>query len=351
MDPPWLEHRPWQNPISSIRKTGSLAQLTQAIGHSRAARDYYSTLELDPHPGTLGGRVSGTVRLPQIAKIDSACVLRLSCIFSAPTVADDYSDEGREVLWARTLSIEPRITRRGAEVRFSFDGIPDDLPESQVPMGGHYVDWQLALRATSDGKGLIHEFSVPVFVSDLYGDKLSGSASDSNALLGKWRLRGTWRPHRAEINAVGDTLIIRHGPRRGGMYQTGGWTGLLAVVLLFLLSLTLLFSANEEVVSTVVTGVFGSLGLFVTGLAAYRWIRVVEIRVRPGRLSMDFFVLGRIVKSRVLSVEEITGLEIRFSQLYVVSTRHGEWELIDSIHDLKLLNALRRLIRLYLVPG
>lgn len=351
MDGPWLKHRPWQNPISSIRRTGSFSRLSQVFGRSRASSGDYSTLELDPHPGSIGGRVSGTIRIPPVTKIDSACLLRLSCIFSVPTRADDYSDDDSEVLWSHTQPVDPRVTRHGVEVRFSFEGIPDDLPESQLPLAGHFVDWQLTLTSSSDGNKLSHTFSVPVFVSDLYGDRPLTSASDSEALISTWSLRNTWRPYRAEIKTIGDSLIIRLGPRRGGMFQTGGWGGLVAIVLTFLLSLTLLVFANHELVSIVVTGVFGTLGLFVTGLAAYLWIRVVEIRVRPGWLSLDCFILGRTVKSRILSAEEITGLEIRFSQLFVVSTEHGWLELMDSIHDLRLLNALRRLIRAYLVPG
>ena len=351
MNPPWREHRPWHNPIASVKGTGSVGQLARFFRRSGAAGDNHSTLELDPHPGSIGGRVSGTVRLPRNTKIDAACVLRLSCVSSAPTGSDDYSEDGVEVLWSQRLRGEPRRTRDGVEVEFSFDEIPDDLPESQLPLGGHYVDWQLSLAASSDGEKLRYTFSIPVFVSGLYEDRPARSASDTEALISTWSNRNTWQPYRAEIKTVGDSLVIRLGPRRAGMFQTGGWGGLVAIALLFLLSLSLLLFANDELVSAAVSGIFGIVGLFVTGLAAYLWIRVVEIRVRPGLLSLHYFVFGRTVRTRILSSEDITGLTIRFSQLYVVSAEYGELELIDSVHDIKLLNALRRLISVYLEPG
>ena len=350
IDPPWQEHRAWQNPIRSIQNLGSFAQLAQVFSPTRAARNEDATLNLDPHPGSISGRVSGTVTLPRSIRINSKCVLRLSCVFSVATGPNDYSDDGFEVLWTHELHVAPRTTRDGVAVEFSFDEVPDDLPESQLPLGGHYVDWQLTLTASSDGAELCYTFSVPVFVTDLYEDKPARPAPDTEALLSKWRSQNTWRPYRAEINTVGDSLVIRLGPWRSGMYQTGGWGGLVAIVLSFFLSLTLLLFANDELVSIVVTGVFGTVGLFVTGLAAYLWIRVVEIRVRPGLLSLRRFVFGRTVQTRVLSKEEILDLTIRFSQLYVGSAKYGETELIDSVHDLKLLNALRRLIVVYLAP-
>lgn len=329
---------------------GSLARLAQAIGSNRISHDEGATLNLNPHPGSIGGRVSGTVKLPRRTRINSECVLRLSCLSSVATGPDNFSDDGFEVLWTHELRVVPRHTRDGVAVEFSFEKVPDDLPESQLSLGGHYVDWQLTLTASSDGAELSHTFAIPVFLTDLYGDKPARPMPDTKALLSKWRSQETWRPYRADIDSIGDSLIIRLGPRRGGMTQTGGWGGLVAIVLLFFLSMVLLLFANDELVSIVVTGVFGTFGLFVTGFATYLWLRIVEIRVRPGLLSLRRSVFGRNVQTRTLSAEEISDLPIRFSQLYVASARYGEIELIDAVHDLRLLNALRRLIGTYLSP-
>ena len=350
MDPPWQEHRAWQNPIRSSQNVGGFAQLAQVFNPTRAARDEDATLTLDPYPGSIGGPVSGTVRLPRNTRIHSECVLRLSCVFSVATGPDDYSDDGFEVLWVHELRVAPRSTRNGVIVEFSFDKVPDDLPESQLPLGGHYVDWQVTLSASNDDAELSHTFSVPVFLTDLYGDKPARRTRNTEALLAKWNSQNTWRPYRAEFEAVGDLLAVRLGPRRGGMTQTGGWRGLAAIVLSFFLSMVLLLSANDELVSSVVTGVFGLFGLSVTCVAAYLWGRVVEIRVRPGSLSIRYIIFGRTVQTRTLTAEEVSDLEIRFSQLYVLSAKYGEIELIDSVHDLRLLNALRRLISAYLAP-
>lgn len=348
MDPPWREHRAWQNPIRSIQNVGSFAQLAQAFNLTNTARDEGATLDLDPHPGSIGGRVSGTIKLSRSTRINAECVLRLSCVSSVATGPDDYSDDGFDVLWTHELRVAPRHNRDSVVVEFSFDKVPGDLPESQLPLGGHSVDWQLTLTASSDGAELCHTFAIPVFLTDLYGDTPAQPTQDTKALLSKWRSQNTWRPYRAEINSMGNTLIIRLGPRRGGMTQTGGWGGLVAILLSFFLSMVLLLFANDELVSIVVTGAFGTFGLFVTGVAAYLWIRIVEIRVRPGSLSLRRSIFGRTVQTRVLSAEEISDLPIRFSQLYVVSAKHGEIELIDAVHDLRLLNALRRLISAYL---
>lgn len=348
MDPPWQEHRLWQNPIPSIESGGGLAFLAHALGPARTASAADATLELDPHPGTVGGRVSGTIKLPASTKIDAGCTLRLSCNSHSTSGHGDYSDDGVEVLWSQALDVAPRTTQDGVEVEFSFDEVPGNLPESQLPMGGHYVDWQLTLTASTEEAELHHTFSVPVFVTDLYEGKPAKSATEIESLLSAWRSQKTWQPYRAEIKTEDDSLVVLLGPWRGGMYQTGGWQGLVALLLLLFVSVVLLSFANDEMVSMVVTGVFGLVGLCVTGIAGYHWIRTVEIRVRPGWLSLRRRILGRTVQTKVLSAEEISDITIRFGQLYAVSDEHGELELIDSVHDLGLLNALRRLIVVYL---
>lgn len=328
MEPPWQKDRVWQNPITSIESD--------------------ATLKMDPHPGNIGGCVAGTVKLPRNTKITAGCVLRLSCISNVPTGRDDNSDDGSEVLWFEEINATPRTTHDGVEIDFTFDEVPDNLPESQLPLAGYHIDWQLALTAPTDEAELRHTFLLPVFETEFYEDEPAKAAAEIKSLLATWRLESTWQPYRAEITTEEDSLVIRHGPWRGGMYQTGGWKGLVAILLCFFASMALLVFANDELVSTVVTGVFGSVGLIVTSLAGYLWIRTVDIRVRPGRLTLRSHIFDRTVRLRTLQSKEISDITIRLGQLYVVSDKYGELSLIDSVHDLRLLNALRRLIVVYL---
>lgn len=351
MKAPWQEHKLWQNPIASIESAGGFALLAHAIDPARTVSDADATLVLDPHPGSIGGAVRGAVKLPRNIERVADCVLRLSCISNFASGHDDYSDGSIEVLWEQELHAAPRSTRNGVEVAFTFDQLPDSLPESQLPIGGSHVDWQLTLTASAENAELRHTFSIPVFATDLYQERPVRSASETEALLSEWRSREAWRPYRAEIKTEADSLIIRLGPWRGGMFQTGGWKGLVAIVLSFFVSVVLLLFANDELVSMLVTGVFGMVGLFVTGLAGYLWIRTVDIRVRPGRLSLRRHIFGQTVQSRTLLAEDISDFTIRYGQLYVVSGEYGELELIDSVDDLRLLNALRRLLVTYLAPA
>lgn len=352
MDPPWQKHKLWRNPITSVESAGGFALFAQALNPARTAGDSDATLELDPHPGRIGGRVSGTVTLPRNVKVNADCALRLSCTSHFESGSHDFSDDGSKVHWVHELRVAPRTTPDGVEVEFAFDKVPGNLPESQLPIGGSYVDWQLTLTALTDNADLRHTFSVPVFVADLYEDRPQRSASETEALLSEWRSRDTWQPYRAEFTTEGDSLLVRLGPwRGGGLLQIGGWRGLVAILLLLPLSVVLLLFANDELVSAVVTGVFGTLGLMVTFLAVYLWIRTVEIRVRPGRLSLRKHIFGRTVQTRVVSTEDISEITIHFAQLFVVSRKYGALELIDSIHDLRLLNAFRRLIVAYLAPA
>ena len=324
MIPPWQEHKRWQNPIASI------------------ARGDGVTLTLDPHPGSIGGRVSGTVNLPRTIPVTGNCVVHLSCLSSVTSATED-ADDGSEILWTQQVYATPHHGHDSVAVPFTFD-IPDSMPESLLPLGGASVDWQLTITSAADGGELEYSFSVPVFATRLYGERSAQTIPDAASLLTQWRAENSWQPYRAVIESEHGSLVIRLGPWRGGMFQAGGVKGLVTVLLCFAVSLVLLTAANDGLVSTVVTGVFGLAGLFVTGLAAYLWARVVEVRAQPGQLSIDRRVFGRTIQRRELPVEDIVDLPIRFSQLYVVSRHHGELAIIDSVHDRRLLNALRDLV-------
>ena len=350
MKPPWHEHDQWQNPITSIESAGGFALLRNALNPARSAGDSDATLEMDPHPGSIGGRVAGAITLPRNTKAAANLILRLSCVSNFAADQSDYPDGRVVVLWAQELHATPSSTHDRIKVVFAFDQVPANLPESELPLSGGYVDWQLTLSASADVAELCHTFSIPVFATDLYSERPARSVSETETKLSKWRAQKTWQPYRAEISVEADTLVVRHGPWRGGVFQTGGLKGSFAFFLLLFLSVILLIFGNQELGSTVVTGAFGSLGLFVTGLAGYLWVRTVEIRVQPGQLLRYCRIFGRTVQTRILSAGDISAFIIRDGVLYVVSGELGELQLVDSIYDLELLNALRRLFVDFLKP-
>lgn len=344
MKPPWNEHDQWQNPITSVESARGFALLRNALRPASSAGDSDATLEMDPHPGNIGGRVAGTITLPRNTKSVANVILRLSCVSYIAPGHNDNPDDRVEIIWAQELHSTPGSTHDGIKVVFAFDEIPANLPESQLPLGGGYVDWQLTLTALADVAELRHTFSIPVFATDLYNERPARSASETETELSNWRAQKTWQPYRAEIAVEADTLVVRHGPWRGGLFQTGGLKGFFAFFVLLVLSVILLTFGNESFVSTLVTGIFGAIGLFVTGLAGYLWVRTVEIRVQPGQLLRSCRIFDRTVQTRIVSADNISAFIVRDGVLYVVSGEFGELELIDSIHDLELLNALRRLL-------
>jgi len=344
MKPPWHEHDQWQNPITSVESAGGFTLLRKTLNPARPASAGNATLEMDPHPGSIGGRVAGTITLPPNTSVVAGVELRLSCVSYFAPGQGDYSDDDFGILWAHDMHTTPEHTRDGIKTAFAFDQIPANLPESQLPLGGGYVDWQLSIAAPAGVSEWRHTFSIPVFATDLYREHPPISASETESKVSKWNAEKTWASYRAEIWVEAETLVVRHGPWRGGLFQTGGLKGFFAFFVLLFLSVVLLLFGNEDLVSTVVTGVFGTLGLFVTGLAGYLWVRIVEIRVQPGQLLRSCRIFGRTVQTRVVLADEVSAIAARDGILYAVSGKFGELQLIDSIYDRELLHALRRLI-------
>jgi len=319
--PIWREHRPWQNPIRSAE---------------------HADLVLAPHPGSLGGRVAGKIKLPENAEQATHGVVRLRCLSHTESVPDeDYDSHSQtHVLWESEQSVVIECANGRETCVFAFDPIPAELPESELPLSGNFVEWQLDIVAIYGAAETRHAFSIPVFWSESDRQPSATRARDVHTLVSKWRSEETWLPYNAEVEAKADTLSVRLHPWRKGDLKR-----LVLSAVLFLLSLVLLVGAAGmgDVVGISVTGIFGITSLAGAIGGAYISFRVVELRVQPGQLSRQYSIFGRKVGTTNFYASEISHFGTHNGRLHMVLTEFGSISLIEGIEDRELLKELRRL--------
>lgn len=140
-----------------------------AIRQTLAARRFGDTpLQMDPHPGAIGGEVGGyfDARVPYRA--DQVFTVGLSCVRTWVTGSGKNRSTHRDVRWqdGRSLYAEPAGDGE-SRVWFAFSP-PAELPVSQTP-SDDYVSWHLRVDCALPGVDFSREWEVPVFATAAAG--------------------------------------------------------------------------------------------------------------------------------------------------------------------------------------
>lgn len=118
-------------------------------------------LQMDPHPGAIGGDVAGQIDLPLLHDPSQVFELELRCLAETHVREGRATSEEAEV-WSDRRAFAPVPTAEGlVRVPFRF-AVPAGLPPSSPPAASFHR-WTLAIRAELPGVDLDREFELPVF--------------------------------------------------------------------------------------------------------------------------------------------------------------------------------------------
>lgn len=122
------------------------------------------TLEPDPLPGSLGGHVGGSVRVPLRHRVAADYRVTLSCVRSRRMRSRNGSSRSETVVWS--AECVPVVEREGRSVRlrFTFD-VPQHLPASEETSEDYHY-WGVRVRGSVPGVDLDQAFRVQVERSD-----------------------------------------------------------------------------------------------------------------------------------------------------------------------------------------
>lgn len=122
------------------------------------------TLEPDPVPGSLGGHVGGSVRVPLRHRVAADYRVTLSCVRSRRIPSRNGSSRSEAVVWS--AECVPVVEREGRSVRlrFTFD-VPQHLPASEETSEDYHY-WGVRVRGSVPGVDLDQAFRVQVERSD-----------------------------------------------------------------------------------------------------------------------------------------------------------------------------------------
>lgn len=156
--------------------TGQMAQLlvlafpviglyllgTAALFTLRATRYGTTVLELTTLPGTIGGKIGGTIRVGRVLSPGNDLQVELACVRRI-TSGGRYQST-RETTLLRVAQRVPAVGSEmgGVAIPFAFS-IPGDAVPSGDQNGAGTVLWQVRARAEMPGVDYAAAFDVPVF--------------------------------------------------------------------------------------------------------------------------------------------------------------------------------------------
>lgn len=135
---------------------------TMSLGQQRFGR---VLLQMDPHPGAIGGDVGGWFDLPLVHDPAHRFVLTLHCE-AVTRVREGRATFDAETVWSECREFASTATADGlTRVCFRF-AVPAGLPPSSPPAAGFHR-WTLDVSAALPGVDLARSFELPVFATGM----------------------------------------------------------------------------------------------------------------------------------------------------------------------------------------
>ena len=155
-----------------------LALLFPLVGVVVLALSFWRTLEwrrfgvtplfLDPFPGSIGGQVGGTIRLPESAPTHYRYDVSLVCVYTYETRdADNKHRSAERMIWQNSQVGNLRPGMGGMDLQFCFD-VPEGLPRSEK-RALNFHHWRLHVHAEMEGVDLARSFDIPVHPTNEQG--------------------------------------------------------------------------------------------------------------------------------------------------------------------------------------
>lgn len=153
----------------SLAGAGSLVALLAGVGLAGWAvwktlgqrRFGVLQLQMDPHPGAIGGDVAGEIDLPLLHDPAIRFAMELQCL-EVTRVREGRATFDERILWQDRRAFGGVATPEGlTRVPFRF-AVPDGLPASSPP-GETFHRWVLLVGADLRGVDLERRFELPVF--------------------------------------------------------------------------------------------------------------------------------------------------------------------------------------------
>ncbi len=264
-------------------------------------------LRLDPHPGSLGGHVGGSLELPLHRVDDLEVRVLLVCIRDRLQKTSDGSSRKESIEWAEEILPEVERSGRGLRLRFTFQ-VPGDLPPT-AEKSDDYHKWIVRIQGDLPGADLDRTFEMPVLLVDPI------LRANRSALS---------TPSTVEATHLPDE-VVRMRRRRSGvtLHYPVGRGGLAAVMLVVFGAVftgagvfffgTILEMMDGTVFGAVAVGftsiflvTFGGLGALMMFLGLYSLMNSLVVEIRNGKISTRRWFLLPVTRSaRIEDVERV----------------------------------------------
>ena len=316
------------------------------------------TLELDPYPGSIGGHLGGTLKLPASAGAEARYTVSVLCQQSYVKRSGSKRKRRERTVWQVRGPALATLHATGVQLAFRFD-LPAELAESQQRSGDFHF-WKIVLESDHEGIALNRAFEVPVFKTrtpsqNVEVDSLALAAEASRQAVAD-ALSNPAAAAKLRSN-IGLSLDVRsdwirlyfHPGRQKGMA--------IALLLVGLPFMAVYWLPDEDGLTTIFRYLFGFAGLALTLGGLYVPFNSLDVRVNRNEITRIRSWLGISIKRQRIKPSQISEIHIeegasssnknRKIQYYRLVGRgdFGEFRFAETIEDLTLLKALQEKIR------
>ena len=336
-----------------------LFMIKWSLGLTQEHRKYGTTkLSLDPYPGSIGGAVGGSIKLPATAGIDSKYTVSLMCIYSYIRRSGDSHQRDEDIVWESSGPATTRPSNEGIDLQFCFD-VPEELPESQLA-DRQYHYWKLVVEGNQEDIPYNRSFELPVFATaqtakfiDVDTQALANHAAEANVEQALTNPQVAARLSKKfglnlEVKENWIRLYFQSGRNKS--------TSLLFLVMGLVFGGILLIP-DSYAVPAFIRFVFGFVGFATTLAALYLPLNTLDVRINNKQMLRVRKWLGISLKQQAIEPADIQDIEIKRSSRTTSKNKtityyhligigkFGKFRFAESIDDRAMLEALEKQIR------
>ncbi|MCP3673747.1 MAG: DUF3592 domain-containing protein [Gammaproteobacteria bacterium] len=304
--------------------------------------DYFDKvpMQLNPHPGVIGGKVAGSILVPTSYTSGDQYTLELKCTHHWITRSGNESKSHSAIIWSNKISPTPKSKVNGSYLTFDFN-VPASKPASSKP-DNNYHNWTLNISSELKGINFNREYEIPVFVTQ-----------DSNTVKDELEQKPLTAQQKADLQTRLSINMDRNTHGRSSLTDThhtspqqsmslhtpgstDGWLiGGIGTVF-FIIGLLI-----ATVAESFFGFVFSSMATVFIGFGIYILGRNCQIRVTPNRLEVDVFLFSKLIKQHRLTLQDIKEIKAHKSSS---SSQNGQQ--VTEKYSLRLFTTAGKLIDL-----
>lgn len=305
-------------------------------------------MQLNPYPGVIGGKVGGSILIPERYTRGDHYTFELTCTHHWTSRSGNKSESHSSIIWSKSIKPTPKSKITGTYLDFAFE-VPADKPSSSKP-DNNYHNWTIKISSELKGINFNRAYDIPVFItqdSQTVEDELKQkplTAQQKSQIHQRLSVNSIHQALDLTRNSNSEVSISNspsnHTAKQSLSMRTpgssAGWpiAGIGAVFFIIGIVIATVGQSFFGYAFSAMASLFIVLGVFSVG-------RNCQIRASHNLLEIDVYMFSRLVKQHKYSRENIKEIKS-----YKASSTSKNGKQSNEKYNLKLFTVSGKIIDL-----